>query len=144
MAELGRRTTVNLAISLHAADDQTRDLLMPVNATYPLAQLLESCRNYPVPKRRRIMMEYVMIKGLNDSLAAARRLVKILHGIPCKINLLPFNECPALPYRSPSRATIDAFQQVLLQADFTVMIRESRGADISAACGQLAAEAQGL
>ena len=143
MAELGRRATVNLAISLHAADDQTRDLLMPVNATYPLTQLLEACRNYPVPKRRRIMMEYVMIKGVNDSLAAARRLVKILHGIPCKINLLPFNECPALPYRAPSRATIEAFQQVLLQAEFTVMIRESRGADISAACGQLAAEAQG-
>jgi 23S rRNA (adenine2503-C2)-methyltransferase len=143
MAELGRRTTVNLAISLHAADDQTRDLLMPVNATYPLAQLLEACRQYPVPKRRRIMMEYVMIKGCNDSLAAARRLVKILHGIPCKINLLPFNQCPDLPYCPPSRATIEAFQGVLLQADFTVMIRESRGADISAACGQLAAQAQG-
>lgn len=139
MAELGRRTTVNLAISLHAADDQTRNQLMPVNATYPLAALLEACRQYPVPKRRRIMMEYVMIKDCNDSKAAARRLVKILHGIPCKINLLPFNECPALPYQCPSRETIEAFQAILLQADYTVMIRESRGADISAACGQLAA-----
>lgn len=140
MAELGRHTSINLAISLHASDDQTRNLLMPVNATYPLASLLEACRQYPVPKRRRIMMEYVMIKGVNDSPAAARKLVRILHGIPCKINLLPFNECDALPYRCPSRATIEAFQDILLQADFTVMIRESRGADISAACGQLAAQ----
>lgn len=140
MAELGRRTTVNLAISLHASDDHTRNQLMPVNATYPLATLLEACLQYPVPKRRRIMVEYVMIKGVNDSAAAARKLVKILHGIPCKINLLPFNECPALPYQCPARATIEAFQEILLQADFTVMIRESRGADISAACGQLAAE----
>lgn len=142
MAELGRRTTVNLAISLHAADDRTRDLLMPVNATYPLEALLTACRRYPVPKRRRIMMEYVMLKEVNDSPAAARRLVKILHGIPCKINLLPYNECPALPFRSPSRATVEAFQDILLQAGFTVMIRESRGADISAACGQLAAQAK--
>ena len=140
MAELGARTTVNLAISLHAADEQTRSQLMPVNATYPLASLLEACRLYPLPKRRRIMIEYVMIKGCNDSPAAARKLVKILHGIPCKINLLPFNECPALPFHCPSRATIEAFQSILLQADLTVMIRESRGADISAACGQLAAE----
>ena len=140
MAELGRRSSVNLAISLHAADDQTRNQLMPVNATYPLAELLEACRRYPVPKRRRIMMEYVMIKGVNDSKAAARNLVRILHGIPCKINLLPFNECDVLPYRCPSRATIEAFQEILLKADYTVMIRESRGADISAACGQLAAQ----
>lgn len=138
MEELGRRTTVNLAISLHAADDQTRNQLMPVNSTYPLAVLLEACRQYPVPKRRRIMIEYLMIEGVNDSVAAAKKLVKILHGIPCKINLLPFNECPALPYRCSSRKTIEAFQSVLLGADFTVMIRESRGADISAACGQLA------
>lgn len=140
MAELGRRTSVNLAISLHAADDETRNRLMPVNATYPLAELLDACRQYPVPKRRRIMMEYVMIKDCNDSAAAARKLVKILHGIPCKINLLPFNECSALPFQCPSRKTIEAFQAILLQADYTVMIRESRGADISAACGQLAAQ----
>lgn len=142
MAELGRRTTVNLAISLHAADDKTRNQLMPVNSTYPLAELLEACRQYPIPKRRRIMMEYLMIDGCNDSVAAARRLVKILHGIPCKINLLPFNECSALPYRCPSRKTIEAFQAILLDAGFTVMIRESRGADISAACGQLALQSK--
>ena len=142
MAEFGRRTSVNLAISLHAADDNTRNQLMPVNATYPLAALLEACRQYPVPKRRRIMMEYVMIKGCNDSKAAAKKLVKILHGIPCKINLLPFNECPALPFQCPSRATVEAFQEILIQADYTVMIRESRGADISAACGQLASQVQ--
>lgn len=138
MAELGKRTTVNLAISLHAADDETRNKLMPINHSYPLAELLEACRQYPVPKRRRIMIEYLMIDGCNDSVAAARKLVRILHGIPCKINLLPFNECPALPYRCPSRKTIEAFQAILLAAGFTVMIRESRGADISAACGQLA------
>lgn len=143
MAEFGRRSSVNLAISLHAADDQTRSQLMPVNDTYPLASLLEACRQYPVPKRRRIMMEYVMIKDCNDSKTAARKLVKILHGIPCKINLLPFNECPALPFKCPSRATIEAFQEILLQADYTVLIRESRGADISAACGQLASQVEG-
>ncbi len=143
MAEFGRRSTVNLAISLHAADDQTRTQLMPINASYPLADLLSACRQYPVPKRRRIMMEYVMIKDCNDSKAAAKKLVKILHGIPCKINLLPFNECPALPFQCPSRATIEAFQNILLQADLTVMIRESRGADISAACGQLALQSSG-
>lgn len=142
MAELGRRTTVNLAISLHAADDQTRNQLMPINATYPLSDLLEACRQYPVPKRRRIMIEYVMIRDLNDSPAAAKKMVKILHGIPCKINLLPFNECPALPYRCPSRKTVEAFQAILLNAGFTVMVRESRGADISAACGQLALQRQ--
>lgn len=138
MEELGQRTTINLAISLHAADDQTRNQLMPVNATYPLADLLEACRRYPVPKRRRIMIEYLMIEGCNDSIAAAKKLVKILHGIPCKINLLPFNECPALPYRCPPRHTIETFQTILLNAGYTVMIRESRGSDISAACGQLA------
>lgn len=143
MAEFGRLTSVNLAISLHAADDETRNQLMPVNATYPLDALLEACRRYPVPKRRRIMMEYVMIKDCNDSEAAARKLIKILHGIPCKINLLPFNECAALPFQCPSRATIEAFQEILLKADYTVMIRESRGADISAACGQLASQVQG-
>ena len=140
LAEFGRASSVNLAISLHAADDETRNLLMPVNASYPLAGLLAACRQYPLPKRRRIMMEYLLIAGVNDSLAAARKLVRILDGIPCKINLLPFNESPALPYRRPPSSTVLAFQQLLARAGFTVVIRDSRGSDISAACGQLAGQ----
>ena len=136
--KLGQQSSVNLAISLHTADNATRDQLMPVNKTYPLDDLLEACRHYPLPKRRRIMIEYVLIKGINDSLKDARQLVTKLHGIPCKINLLPFNQCPTLPYRRPSKKVVKEFQQILHDAGYTVIIRQSRGADISAACGQLA------
>ncbi|MDZ7642589.1 MAG: 23S rRNA (adenine(2503)-C(2))-methyltransferase RlmN [Desulfurivibrio sp.] len=139
MKELGEKVPVNLAVSLHAADDATRQQLMPVNRTYPLAELLQACREYPLPPRRRIMIEYALLKGINDSPAAARRLVKQLHGIRCKINILPFNETPAFPYRCPDTATIEAFRQILRRAGHTVLLRSSRGADIAAACGQLAA-----
>lgn len=138
IAELGKHSTVNLAISLHAADDLTRNQIMPVNQTYPLADLIGACRRYPLPKRRRIMIEYILLKDVNDSSQQARNLIKLLHGLPCKINLLPFNQCPALPYQKPSQATIDSFQNILKKGGHTVLVRESRGADISAACGQLA------
>ncbi len=136
--ELGEKTNVNLAVSLHSVDDRVRSRLMPINDTYPVAQLLEACRNFPMPKRKRIMFEYVLIKGINDSLSDAKMLAENLKGIPCKINLLPYNETSTLPFQKPSEQHIEQFQKILWKAGYTALIRTSRGADISAACGQLA------
>lgn len=138
MRELGEKTNVNLAISLHAVDNETRNRLMPVNRRYPLEQLLEACRTYPMRKRKRIMFEYLLLDGVNDSDGEARKLAKMLRSIPCKINLLAFNECPGIPYRPSPPERILAFQEILRAAHYSVFIRSSRGADISAACGQLA------
>ena len=136
--ELGQNTKVNLAVSLHSVNDSVRSKLMPINNKYPVAELLEACRNFPMPKRKRIMFEYILIKDINDSEADAKMLAQKLKDIPCKINLLPYNESEHLPYRRPSDAAIELFQQILWDAEYTVMVRSSRGADISAACGQLA------
>jgi 23S rRNA (adenine2503-C2)-methyltransferase len=138
MKELGERAVINLAVSLHSVDNKIRSQLMPVNDKYPVEVLLEACRNYPMPNRRMIMFEYILIKGLNDSDGDARQLARKLGDMRCKINLLPFNPCPGLPYEQPSRDRIMAFQKILWDAGFTVFIRFSRGGDISAACGQLA------
>lgn len=138
MRELGERSSVNLAISLHGIDDTVRSRLMPVNDRYPIEDLLEACRDFPMPKRKRIMFEYTLLKNINDSDNDARVLARKLQGIPCKINLLPYNECPGLPFESPSRERMLAFQKILINAHYTVFIRSSRGSDISAACGQLA------
>ncbi|MDR3631761.1 MAG: 23S rRNA (adenine(2503)-C(2))-methyltransferase RlmN [Desulfocapsaceae bacterium] len=142
LKRLGENSTVNLAISLHAVDDATRNQLMPVNTIYPLDVLLDACRTYPMPKRRRIMFEYILLKGINDSDDQALELARKLHKIPCKINLLPYNESPNLPYRSPSPERVLAFQKILLDKHFSVFIRNSRGSDIAAACGQLAGKSQ--
>lgn len=138
IAELGYKAKVNLAISLHSATDNIRDNLMPVNKTFKIAAVLRACRDFPLPKRRRITIEYILIKGVNDSAGDARQLVNVLHGLPCKINLIPYNECDALPYKCSEPTIIAAFQNIIRNAGYTVMLRESRGADISAACGQLA------
>lgn len=138
IVELGKLVKVNLAISLHAADNTTRDMLMPINKTFPIEVLLDACRAFPLPKRKRIMFEYILIKDVNDSDRDAHKLAALLQGIPCKINLLPCNEAPALPYKRPSNNRVDSFQQILWDAEYTVILRSSRGADISAACGQLA------
>jgi 23S rRNA (adenine2503-C2)-methyltransferase len=128
-----------LAVSLNAADDATRDRLMPVNRTHPLADLLRACREFPLPRGERITFEYILIDGINDSLADARRLAALLRPIRCKINLIPYNPVPSLPYRpAPERRTL-AFQKILTDAHYTAMLRKSRGSDIAAACGQLAA-----
>ncbi len=140
IAELGEKTKVNLAISLHAADDEKRSRIMPVNKTYPLADLLEELKQLPLPRRKRIMIEYIMIKDVNDSDQDARLLAKKLHEIPCKINLLPYNETESLDFKPSSPERVLAFQQILRKQDYTVLLRTSRGADISAACGQLAAK----
>jgi len=137
LAALGRDTRVNLAISLNAADNHTRDQLMPLNRKYPLEMLLEACRTYALPPGRRITFEYILIKGINDSQDDARRLAKLLHSIKAKINLIPYNSHAGVDYERPPRSVIEKFQQILINNNYTVIIRQSKGQDISAACGQL-------
>jgi len=138
MRTLGEQTSVNLAISLHAVDNETRNRLMPVNRKYPLEALIQACRDYPIQKRKRIMIEYVMLDGINDSDEEAHRLAAILRPVPCKINLLVYNECKGLDFKPSSRDRILSFQEILRRAHYSVFIRSSRGSDIAAACGQLA------
>lgn len=128
---------IGLAVSLNASDSKTRDRLMPINRTYPMEDLLETLRTVPIPKRRRITFEYVLIAGMNDGLEDAKRLACILRGIPCKINLIPYNPIPGISLTAPSEDRIAHFQQTLYDAGYTVFIRESRGREILAACGQL-------
>jgi len=137
---LGKDIRVNLAISLHGADDTVRDLLMPVNQTWPLAELLAACRAYPLGNKRVIFIEYILIKNINDSPRDAHRLAEILEGLPCRINLLPYNESATLPYERPDAATIEEFRAILARAGYRALVRQSRGADIQAACGQLAGQ----
>lgn len=132
---------INLSVSLNATTNQVRDRLMPINKKYPIEELLAACRAYPLPPRRRITFEYVLLSGVNDSLADARRLVLLLRGIRCKINLIPFNEYPGAEFSCPPDETIHTFQKVLLDAGLSAFIRKSRGRDILAACGQLAGQA---
>lgn len=134
---LGKETKVNLAVSLNAAADETRTSLMPINKKYPLKQLLDACRKYPIQRNRRVTFEYILIKGVNDSLDDARKLVKLLKDIPCKINLIPFNPFPDSGFERPDDKTVSAFQKILLDAEYTAFVRQSKGRDISAACGQL-------
>ena len=126
-----------LAISLNATDNVTRTSLMPINQEYPLEELLEACRRFPLAPRERITFEYVIMQGINDSDEDAKRLPTMLRGIRAKVNLIPYNESPSLPFRRPSEERILAFQQTLLKKNLTAIIRKSRGEDISAACGQL-------
>lgn len=137
MAELGKQITVNLAVSLNATTDEVRDKLMPVNKRYPLKELMAACRNYPLPSHRRITFEYILIRDLNDSIVDAKRMVKLLHGIKAKVNLIPFNDHEGSHYRCPDRDTIEAFQVYLLDHNVVAIRRASKGQDISAACGQL-------
>jgi 23S rRNA (adenine2503-C2)-methyltransferase len=128
---------VNLAVSLNATTDEVRSRIMPINRTYPIKDLLDACRRYPLKPRRRITFEYVLIGGLNDTLADAKRLVKLLRGIPCKVNLIPFNPHDRSSMKRPSEETVLAFQKIITDSNMTVLIRESKGQDILAACGQL-------
>ena len=135
--ELGKRIYVSLAISLNAADDTLRSDLMPVNRRYNLSELLAACRTYPATSQRRITFEYIMFAGLNDSLEDAERLAELIGNLPAKINLIPFNEHPELPFKRPEHQRIVDFVNCLQRYGLTVMTRRSKGADISAACGQL-------
>jgi 23S rRNA (adenine2503-C2)-methyltransferase len=138
LAELfARSEPVNLAVSLNSADEATRSYLMPVNRRWPLARLMAALRALPLPPRRRITFEYILIAGVNDSEADARKLAKLLRGLKAKINLIPFNEHPGSSFRQPGEERILAFQKILVEAHYTALIRRSRGADILAACGQL-------
>ena len=128
---------VNLAVSLNATTDEVRDRIMPVNRRYPIKQLLAACRHFPLDPRRRITFEYVMLKGVNDTQEDALRLTTLLTGIKCKVNLIPFNAFPESEFRRPDDAVVKRFQKVLLDHHYTAPVRESRGRDISAACGQL-------
>ena len=127
----------NLAISLHATTEEQRDLLVPINRKYGLQDLLDACRRFPVKRRERITFEYVMLRDVNDSPEDARRLVRLLHGIRGKVNLLPLNEAPGIPFDRPSDDRIDRFARMLSERGLTVSVRKSRGRDIRAACGQL-------
>ncbi|MDQ7837285.1 MAG: 23S rRNA (adenine(2503)-C(2))-methyltransferase RlmN [Thermodesulfobacteriota bacterium] len=137
MEKLGKDITVNLAVSLHAPDNETRSFLMPINRTYPLEVLIEACRRFPLPQRRMITFEYLLINGVNDSPEQARALAKLLRDSRAKINLIPFNAYPGSEFKPPPPEKILAFQQILIKNHYTTMIRQSKGADISAACGQL-------
>ncbi|HMU40282.1 MAG TPA: 23S rRNA (adenine(2503)-C(2))-methyltransferase RlmN [Pseudomonadota bacterium] len=131
---------VNLAVSLNATTDAVRDQIMPINRKYPLSVLLSALRRFPLDKRQRITIEYVLLRGLNDSLDDARRLPKLLSGIPVKLNLIPWNPHPLSRYERPLSQTVAAFQAECMRLGFTTYVRKTRGDDIAAACGQLAAE----
>ena len=128
---------VNLAVSLNASSDEVRDRVMPVNKRWPLRELLAACRRFPLEPRQRITFEYVLLKGVNDSEEDALRTAKMLKGIRGKVNLIPFNPFPGSEYDRPGEKTMRRFQQVLLDHRYIAPVRESRGRDISAACGQL-------
>ncbi|HET7216720.1 MAG TPA: 23S rRNA (adenine(2503)-C(2))-methyltransferase RlmN [Vicinamibacterales bacterium] len=130
----------NLAISLHATTEDQRDMLVPVNRKYGLKELLDACRRFPVKRRSRITFEYVLLAGVNDTPEDARRLVKLLNGIKAKVNLLPLNEAPGIPFERPDDARVNRFAKILADHDVTVSVRRSRGRDIRAACGQLITE----
>ncbi len=141
IAELGRALPVRLAVSLHATTDEVRNELVPLNRRFPITTLLEACRRYPASRRDRLSFEYTLIRGVNDSLDDARRLVKLLHGLRAKVNLIPMNEHPGSAYRRPEAPQIEAFAGTLAAARLPVTVRRSRGDDIFAACGQLGAPA---
>ncbi len=132
-----------LAVSLNASTQKVRSYLMPISKKYPLQSLLETCRRLPLPPRERITFEYVLIRGINDSETDAQRLTRIIKGVKCKVNLIPYNECPDLPFNRPTIQTVLLFQRILIEEGYTALLRESRGEDISAACGQLRGRIKG-
>ena len=137
----GNEIGSSLAISLHAVKDEIRDEIVPINKKYPIAELIEACRTYPgASNARRITFEYVMLKGVNDSLADARALVKLVAGIPAKINLIPFNPWPGAPYECSDWSQIEKFAEIVNRAGYASPVRTPRGRDIMAACGQLKSE----
>jgi len=145
MRRCGEELGVNLAVSLHAVSDELRDEIVPLNRKYPLADLLAACRDYPgVHNARRITFEYVLLKGVNDSLADAREMARLLKGIPAKVNLIPFNPWPGAPFECPSPEAIERFAQILFEGGLTAPVRQPRGQDIMAACGQLKSASERL
>ncbi len=138
MERCGRDLRVNLAVSLHAVNDKVRDQLVPLNRKHPIKELIQACRDYPSANNsRRITFEYVMLQEVNDSLEDANELVRLLRGLPAKINLIPFNPWPGAPYQCSSNNRIRRFASILNDAGYSAPIRAPRGRDIMAACGQL-------
>ncbi len=145
MERLGVECGTMLAVSLHATDNALRDKLVPLNRKYPIESLLKACRDYPgASNARRITFEYVMLKGVNDTPAEARALVRLLKGIPAKINLIPFNPWPGSPYACSDWDTIERFSEIVFNAGYASPVRTPRGRDILAACGQLKSESEKL
>ncbi len=140
LRKLAAETEVKLAVSLNATTDAQRDLIMPINRRWPIAELLAACREVPLPRGKLITFEYVLLAGVNDADEDAERLAKLLRGIPSKVNLIPYNVNPGLAFRAPSSARVETFRALLIQRGVTVVVRKNRGSDIGAACGQLAAE----
>ena len=141
IARAGAEIGSSLAISLHAVRDEVRDVIVPINKKYKIAELLQACRDYPgASNARRITFEYVMLKGVNDSLSDAKELVKLLKGIPAKINLIPFNPWPGAPYECSDWEQIEKFAEIVNRAGYASPVRTPRGRDIMAACGQLKSE----
>src|SRR3972149_5590559 len=134
---------INLAVSLNASDNETRDKIMPLSKKYPIEDLLKTLKEYPLPPNRRITFEYVMIKRLNDSIEDAKKLSNILKGIKCKINLIPLNSYEGVDYEAPDYKNVEDFRNILISQHYTTIIRKSKGADISAACGQLRGKSHG-
>jgi 23S rRNA (adenine2503-C2)-methyltransferase len=141
--KLMEETKVNLAISLHAPTDELRARLMPVNRKYGLKELMDCCRALPIPRRKRITFEYVLLRGVNDSVECARALGELLSGIRCKVNVIPFNPHPGSIFQRPADESTAAFQETLYERGVQVNVRKPRGDDIAAACGQLQGEHQG-
>jgi 23S rRNA (adenine2503-C2)-methyltransferase len=139
LSDLGRETTVNLAISLNATENKTRDMLMPINRKYPIESLLNACARYPLMPRRKITFEYILLKGINDSEEDAKRLVRLLKPVRAKINLIPFNTYQESKFECPEESVILYFKDILNKNNYTAIVRHSKGQDISAACGQLSA-----
>ncbi|TDJ06638.1 MAG: 23S rRNA (adenine(2503)-C(2))-methyltransferase RlmN [Deltaproteobacteria bacterium] len=137
--ELGEKININLSVSLNAPSDAIRSEIMPINKRFPISTLLEECKRFPILKRKYLTFEYVIIKDLNDSIRDANELAKLLKGIKCKINLIPFNEADPISYKTPPVQRVLDFQKILSSYGLNVKIRKSRGADILGACGQLAA-----
>jgi 23S rRNA (adenine2503-C2)-methyltransferase len=145
IARLGEETSAMLAISLHATNDPLRDELVPINKKYPIAELMDACRAYPgASNARRITFEYVMLKGVNDTDAEARALVKLLKGVPAKINLIPFNPWPGTIYECSDWERIEAFSEIVFNAGYASPVRTPRGRDLLAACGQLKSASEKL
>jgi 23S rRNA (adenine2503-C2)-methyltransferase len=140
---LMEETSVNLAISLHAPTDELRARLMPVNRKYSLAELMDCCRALPIPRRKRITFEYVLLRGVNDSVQCALELCRLLSGVRCKVNLIPFNPHPGSVFHRPGDDSVETFQRVLHERGVQVNLRRPRGDDIAAACGQLQGEEHG-
>jgi 23S rRNA (adenine2503-C2)-methyltransferase len=132
----------NLAISLHAPNDRLRAELVPLNKKYGVGDIIEACKRFPLAKRSRITFEYVLLAGVNDSPDDARQLAKLLSGVKSKVNLIPLNAAPGIPFERPSDAAIDQFAGILADRGLIVSVRKSRGRDIRAACGQLIVEGQ--